>query len=66
MMSGLLVSSLPGTAAPGVLTPQRDPVSEKAARRARRRAVATFAQADTLTWMAEIYDNSRREAAEAD
>ena len=29
MTSGLLVSSLPGPTSPDVLTPQRDPVSEK-------------------------------------
>ena len=57
MTSGLLVSSLPGPASPDVLTPQRDPVSEKllgAPPTSRR----TFAQAETLAWMAEIYDNS--------
>jgi VWFA-related protein len=57
MMSGLLVSSLPGPTAPDVLTPQRDPVSEKliGAPPTSRRA---FSQAETLAWMAEIYDNS--------
>ena len=57
MTSGLLVSSLPGPTSPDVLTPQRDPVSEKllgAPPTSRR----TFAQAETLAWMAEIYDNS--------
>ena len=29
MMSGLLLSSLPGRTSPDVLTPQRDPVAEK-------------------------------------
>jgi len=57
MMSRLLVSSLPGPTAPDVLTPQRDPVSEKliGAPPTSRRA---FSQAETLAWMAEIYDNS--------
>ena len=57
MTSGLLVSSLPGPSSPDVLTPQRDPVSEKllgAPPTSRR----TFARAETLAWMAEIYDNS--------
>jgi VWFA-related protein len=57
MTSGLLVSSLPGPTSPDVLTPQRDPVSEKllgAPTTSRR----TFARAETLAWMAEIYDNS--------
>jgi len=57
MTSGLLVSSLPGPTSPDVLTPQRDPVSEKllgAPPTSRR----TFARAETLAWMAEIYDNS--------
>jgi VWFA-related protein len=57
MTSGLLVSSLPGPTSPDVLTPQRDPVSEKllgAPPTSRR----TFAQAETLAWMTEVYDNS--------
>jgi hypothetical protein len=57
MTSGLLVSSLPGPTSPDVLTPQRDPVSEKllgAPPTSRR----TFAREETLAWMAEIYDNS--------
>ena len=57
MTSGLLVSSLPGPTSPDVLTPQRDPVSEKllgAPPTSRR----TFARDETLAWMAEIYDNS--------
>ena len=55
MMSGLLVSSL-ASGAPEVFTPQRDPVAEKllgAAPTARRE----FSQAETLAWLAEIYDN---------
>ena len=55
MLSGLLLSSTAGAAE--VLTPQRDPVAEKligAPPTSRR----SFTQAETLGWMAEIYDNS--------
>jgi VWFA-related protein len=56
MMSGLQLSSLAGTPS-DLLTPQRDPVSEKllGAPPTSRRA---FDQAETLGWMTEIYDNS--------
>jgi VWFA-related protein len=54
MMSGLLLSSAEALA---VLTPQRDAVAEKllGAPATTRRE---FAQTDTLTWLAEIYDNA--------
>jgi len=57
MMSGLLLSSLPGGGSVDVLTPQRDPVAEKllGAPPTSRRA---FTQAETLAWMTEIYDNA--------
>ncbi len=57
MMSGLLLSSLPGAPDADVLTPQRDPVSEKllGGPPTSRRA---FSQTETLAWMTEIYDNS--------
>ena len=57
MISGLLLSSLPGTPAADVLTPQRDPAAEKllgAPATSRR----DFSRAETLSWMTEIYDNS--------
>lgn len=57
MMGGLLVASVPGPS-PDVLTPQRDPVSEKllgAPPTSRR----TFSRGETLSWMTEIYDNSQ-------
>ena len=57
MMSGLLLSSLPAAASADVLTPQRDAVAENllGAPATSRRA---FGQAETLGWMAEIYDNA--------
>jgi VWFA-related protein len=57
MMSGLLLSAPPATAAAEVLTPQRDPIAEKllGAPSTSRRA---FDRTDTLAWMTEIYDNS--------
>ena len=57
MMSGLLLSSSPATPATDVLTPQRDPASEKllgAPSTSRR----DFSRAESLSWMTEIYDNS--------
>jgi hypothetical protein len=57
MISGLLLSSLPDLPAADMLTPQRDPVSEKllGAPPTSRRA---FSQTETLAWMTELYDNS--------
>ncbi len=54
MMSGVVVSSAEGQ---GVFTPQHDAVAEKllGAPPTTRRE---FDQADTLTWLSEIYDNS--------
>ena len=57
MISGLLLSSLPGTPAADVFTPQRDPVAEKllgAPATSRRE----FSRDETLSWITEIYDNS--------
>src|SRR5688572_10843592 len=57
MMSGLLLSALPSAETPDVLTPQRDPSAEKllgGAATSRR----AFSRAETLAWMAEVYDNS--------
>ena len=57
MMSGVLVAAVPGPSSPDVLTPQRDPASEKllgAPPTSRR----TFSRGETLSWMTEIYDNS--------
>ena len=54
MMSGLLLAALGG---PDVLTPQRDPATEKllgAAATTRRE----FSASETLAWLAEIYDNT--------
>jgi hypothetical protein len=57
MMSGLLLSSSPATPATDVLTPQRDPASEKllgAPATSRR----DFSRTESLAWLTEIYDNS--------
>src|SRR5687768_7277046 len=57
MMGGLLLSAVPASAAAEVLTPQRDPLTEKllGSPATSRRA---FSQAETLAWMTEIYDNA--------
>jgi hypothetical protein len=53
MMSGALLSS---SNAAEVFTPQHDPVAEKVLGTPPTTSRA-FAQNDTLTWLAEIYDN---------
>ena len=59
MMSGVLLASANGQA---VFTPQRDASAEKLLG-APATTQREFAQSDTLTWLAEIYDNSAQKQA---